>query len=330
MDRCGVARFRHLGFRVPDPTSPFTDRRLSVPHADLNDALKILSTPFNLTPRHWRGRAYGMEYIRLDEPDGGRFWITRMGWPRVPYLLPSQWYTNNLFAERGERLKNATASVYRVPTQVENKPPLDLIVKFARFAQDVPIWIDSQYEDKDRVESTGTIRFNSPFEEFGLVSELRRKRYEAGGVPIKTGRPLAIYSPSGTRPLWQLGRTKGRFRPYARDLTNQTQARTLEHAPDFFGLDINREYVLIYEWLKGIDCEQAFEAGLVSDEEMKRLTGRVIQEVRDDGFLILDNKPRHFILRQRKKTGELIRRADGELAYGLIDFELMVRAVPQT
>jgi len=266
-----------------------------------------------------------MEYIRLDEPDGGQFWITRMGWPRVPYLLPNQWYTDNLFAERGERLKNATATVYRVPTQVESKPALDLVVKFARFAQDVPIWIDSSYEDKDRVEAMGEIRFNSPFEEFGLVSELRRKRYEEGRVPIKTGRPLAIYSPSGTRPLWQLGRTKTRFRPYTRDLKNQTQKRTLEDNPSFFELDMNREYVLIYEWLKGIDCEQAFEMGLVTDEEMRRLTTRVIKEVREDGFIILDNKPRHFILRQRKKDNQLIRRDDGTLAYGLIDFELMVK-----
>ncbi len=316
-------------------------------HGDLPGALARRKTPFALTPRHWRGRAYGMQYIRLDEPAangdgdaGGRLWITRLGWPRLGYLLPDRWFTDGLYAQTGQRLTNATATVYRVPTTpaaadpaeasndavpASTRPPLDLVIKFARFAQDVPIWVTTGYADKDRILEMGDPRFNSPFEEFGRVSALRRKRYEDGGIPIHTGRPLAIYSPGGERPLWQLGRTKSRFRPYTADLKKNQPGAMLEDDPTFFELGLKREYVLIYEWLKGIDCEEAFERGLVSQREMEALTRRVTEELTANGFLVLDNKPRHFVLRQRGgglHDGELIRR-NGKLVYGLIDFELL-------
>ncbi len=98
----------------------------------------------------------------------------------------------------------------------------------------------------------------------------------------------------------------------------------LEDDPTFFELDLKREYVTIYEWLKGIDCEAAFEAGLVSEDEMKQMTARVTADLATNGFLVLDNKPRHYILRQRRRDGSLIRRGpDRALSYGLIDFELL-------
>ena len=50
---------------------------------------------------------------------------------------------------------------------------------------------------------------------------------------------------------------------------------------------------------------------------------RVIRELADKGFRVLDNKPGHVILR-RRRDGTLLQR-HGALAYVLVDFELLQR-----
>ncbi len=284
-----------------------------------DEAVSLLGVDFSLTPRHWRGRTHGLEYLRLDEPDGGVLWVTRLGWPRLCYLLPDRWYTDKLYAKKGERLTNATSTAYRVTSTPNDHAPMDLVVKFARFAQDVPIWITADKTDPAVVAAADGARFNSPFQEFGRVMQLRRKRYE-GGIPIKTGRPLAVYSPGQTRPAWQLGRNKSAFRAGVRDL--DAHDATAQHDPHFFDLQLDREYVLLYEWLKGLDAEQAMDAGLLTAQDLADMTDRVTAELTANGFLVVDNKPKHYILRQRRKDQSLIYR-HGQLAYALIDFELL-------
>jgi hypothetical protein len=75
--------------------------------------------------------------------------------------------------------------------------------------------------------------------------------------------------------------------------------------------------------VKGHDAQEMFERGLLSKAEMEQLTRRATREMEQKGFRVLDNKPRHIILREWPK-GQLLRR-HGELVYALIDFELLQR-----
>lgn len=84
-----------------------------------------------------------------------------------------------------------------------------------------------------------------------------------------------------------------------------------------------RQYVLVYEWLKGLDAELCFKQGLIDETTMAEMTTKSAAEMRAKGFLVLDHKPRHVILRPCR-GGKLLRR-DGELVYGIVDFELLQR-----
>jgi hypothetical protein len=82
--------------------------------------------------------------------------------------------------------------------------------------------------------------------------------------------------------------------------------------------------VVIYSWVRGADAHDYHARGLLDDSTMRQLTRRVRGELDAKGFLVLDHKPRHIILRQRP-DGTLLRDRTGELAYVLIDFELLQR-----
>jgi hypothetical protein len=137
---------------------------------------------------------------------------------------------------------------------------------------------------------------------------------------ILAQRPLAIYVPPEEFQLWQLGRDRSRFRTHSRLL-----AEDQETALKAIEFDIKRIYVLLYGWIKGADAEEFFTRGGIEERELSSLTERVIEELRSRGFRVLDNKPKHFILRNRKRDDAVMRRRDGDLVYGLVDFELLQR-----
>ena len=89
---------------------------------------------------------------------------------------------------------------------------------------------------------------------------------------------------------------------------------TLETAPASIGIASVRD---------GRDAQEMYELGLLGKAEMEKLTRRAAREMELKGFRVLDNKPRHCILREWKNGGLL--RRNGELVYALIDFELLQR-----
>ncbi len=89
--------------------------------------------------------------------------------------------------------------VYRLPTRpVEGHHPVDLVVKWSRVGEDVPLNTFTLYKNINA-------EFNSPFEEFALVEELRRGEYGPPDLSIHTQKPLAIYMPPERMQLWQTG-----------------------------------------------------------------------------------------------------------------------------
>src|SRR4029077_16552873 len=89
--------------------------------------------------------------------------------------------------------------------------------------------------------------FNSPFEEFALVMELRASSTGASRPHIFTKRPLAIYVPAGQLEPWQTGRLESKI---AAMLARHPEAQ----------LDMLRRYVLLYGWIKGLNAVQAVQA----------------------------------------------------------------------
>jgi hypothetical protein len=276
-------------------------------------------TPFRNTGDLPRLFAYGVPYVAQTFPDGGIMWYTRFGWPWREHLNPERWYARKQYVARGTRLTRGTGAVYRVAVPDDRGRAIDIVVKFSRFAQDVPLHITVTYPDAVPYDLIDNSRFNSPFFEFGQIKRIRER--SANGAPrIMTGRPLAIYSPPTRYRLWQLGRTQHRFNHYsymlARDQSSQPEDRRLTY-------DIQRQYITLFSWEKGEDAELAFIAGKLTDTELFEMTQQVQQLLESKGFLVLDNKPRHFIVRERKRDGKLMRR-NGQYCFSLVDFELLV------
>jgi hypothetical protein len=202
------------------------------------------------------------------------------------------------------------ASDFRVPVQsigCQTKPvngrSIDLVIKYCRVGEDVPI-------DTITLSQFSNAEFNSPYEEFALVMEMRHRRI---GPRMLTHRPLGIYVPPERLELWKTGRKEFRIAG--------KKARFMD-----IELDIFRQCVLIYQWIKGISADEAFKQ--MPNEErrriLKKLTERVRRDLEDCGYTVVDHKPAHIIVRPRK-DGTLLRKGDGSYAYALVDFELLIR-----
>jgi hypothetical protein len=273
---------------------------VSAPAADGAIQFKGHRLPPNATPM----RLLGVDYVHLPTRNGGDLYLTRLGLPFQEHLQLENWREDVWFEAKRERLLG-TSVVYRVPTRVVNGRSIDLVVKYCRVGEDVPL-------DTFTFEKFSHAEFNSPYEEFSLVMELREQR-SAGRV--FTHRPLAIYMPPERLELWQTGRSTHRIEH------KRAKFRDVE-------LDIFRHYVLIYQWVKGESADVALGQAIADPEqraeEMKRLTLKARAGLERNGFLVVDHKPAHLIVRWRR-DGTLLSRRGGDYAYALIDFELLQR-----
>jgi hypothetical protein len=290
---------------------------------DLNRLLPLADgIPFDRLPPGMTLRAFGVDYAHVRTPEGGDLYVTRAGWPFLRQLLPENWYTGGWYVEAGEKLPGSTGHVYRVPTRPADGMSIDIVVKFSRVGQEVPLEVATSFPDNVLPTDLADARFNSPMEEFGLVMEMRRGSFGPRNLRILSHRPLAIYTPPEYFELWQLGRSPGRFSAHKR-LLDEDQ----EKAETAIELDVRREYVLLFSWLKGHNAEEACTTGYLEESELAVMTRDVIQDLRLKGFRVLDNKPKHFIVRLDRRNGGVLRRRDGRIVYGLVDFELLQRTV---
>jgi hypothetical protein len=188
---------------------------------------------------------------------------------------------------------------------------LDLVVRFSRVGEDIPMDTPTLYQYPN-------VEFNSPFEEFGLVMQLRAAPSAAGGARIATKRPLAIWSPAECLQLWQTGRLESRI-----------AAKAARH-PEA-ELDILRQYILVYGWIKGLNAVQSVRVlgmtGAGGEAFLTAVTRRAVDDLGQHGFRMVDMKPEHIVLRFRP-DGSLLRR-DGHPAYALVDYELLERISEQ-
>ena len=281
---------------------------------------ELLHVAFDDLPPENKARAYGVDYARLCLVGGGELFLTRYGWGLSKRALPKAWFIDQKYQETGRRLEG-TGTVYQVPIVVPVGATKDVVVKFSRVAQDVPIFVDKPVADLVPRSVIDNACFNDPFEEFGLLTELRRGPFGPDRPPIMTKRPLAIYCPPREYKLWQLGRKEGLFAQHVARL-EADQKKNGTGVP--VKLHLKRDYILFFQWVKGLDATQLYNDGLLTAEDLETLFHRSNMALKANGFVVLDHKPRHLVLRPCKNGIELLAHGD-KLDYALIDFELLKR-----
>jgi len=290
-----------------------------------NEPLDRLSqTPFDDLPAEHKARAYGVDYARFVLAKGGELFFTRYGWGLANLTVPRAWFLDKRYRQAGRRLLGSTGTVYRVPVSAPHGATESLVIKFSRVAQDVPVFVDQSAADEAPWGMIDGATFNDPFEEFGMLMALRRGPFGPNRPRILTKKPLAIYSPPVRHALWQLGRKEDLFASHAARLAADQAAHGLGEPVK---LELLRDYILVFQWVKGADAEEMHSRGLVSESEMRSLYFRSSKELKANGFMVLDHKPRHLILRFRRRGAGLVRQ-HGLLTYALVDFELMKRTEP--
>lgn len=273
----------------------------------------FLSPRLNFPPRYRRMRGpgvislIGVDYLRLKTGDGGDLYLTRFGLPFREQLAPENWYAPDWFAVRRTRLPG-TSAIYKVPTRPVRGVSLNLVARFSRVGQEIPL-------DTLTLNENIHAEFNSPFEEFALVMELRAAGLGASRARILTKRPLAIYMPPEQLQHWQTGR-----------LESKMAAKRARH-PEA-ELDLLRQYILLYGWIEGLNAVQAIQAlgvtGRLAETFLAETTLHAIHDLEQLGFRMLDIKPEHLVLRIRP-DGSLLRRRTGNPSYALVDYELLER-----
>ena len=254
-------------------------------------------------------RIMGVNYVHLRTADEGDLYVTEHGVPFLDHLQPEMWYEEPWFSQHRERLQG-TSAVYRVKTMpVENHAmrDLDIVVKWSRVGQDIPL-------DTFTMNKAINAEFNTPFEEFSLVEELRWGRYGPRDLRIIMQKPLAIFAPPERMQLWQTGRSRERL------LEKVARHPGIE-------IDILRSYILIYAWLKGPNSVEAFASMPYEPHRQVQEREMLMQQCNEDlekkGFMVADNKPTHIILRMDQ--GKLKTQRDGKPLYGMVDYELLCR-----
>jgi hypothetical protein len=246
-------------------------------------------------------RLFGVDYQHLKLRGGDDLYVTQYGMSCIDNLLPENFWTDEAWFQNHSRRLRGTSTVYKVTTKEVAGRSKDIVIKWNRMGQDIPGSIDLKELN---------VEFNSPFEEFALVTEFRDINHESEGR-IFTHKPLAIYVPMTHIDLERLGRK-----------TYKMEAIISSH--NGIELDIFRNYAVIYEWIKGIDAVQAFEQKFISENDMARLTLQSEQEAKRKGFMVGDSKPHHIIVRPNK-DGKLARDRNGQILYAMVDFELLKR-----
>jgi hypothetical protein len=236
----------------------------------------------------------GVKYVHLRFLDGDELYLTAAGIPYLEMLVPDSVWTDKEYLPRHSERLRGTSTVYRI-TPKNSLLGKQIVLKWNRMGQDVP----------GETRLLFPSAFNSPFEEFQLVQELRQTALARSGR-LCPHKPLAIYIPHELSQPWQLGR-KDYLMPVHEDVS----------------LDKSRSYAVIYEWMRGRDLIEAQDEGLLNAEDVDRMTNQVDELLAEEGYVVADRKPQHIIVRRNRQGVRILR--SGQPLMGLIDFELLKR-----
>ncbi len=264
-------------------------------------------------------------YAHIKTSDGGDLYLTYYGLRYADLLRLENWHEKEWFESHRQRLPG-TGSVFRVPTKEVNGRRLQLVVRNSRVGEDVPVTTHTLAEFVNA-------EFNSPWEEFSLVMEMKANTFGPRNVrKVRTQRPLAIYVPPERLQLWQTGRSRDKI------------DRIIRRHPGI-SLDILRQYKLIYQWIEGLNVVEALaEIGVTGDElvhHLEAITRKATADLEIKGFVVADMKPSHIIIgeeaiRQMRELGDgseagrarqiaFLRHLVEQGDYSVVDYELLAR-----
>ena len=125
-------------------------------------------------------RILSVDYVHVKTAEKGDLYLTEYGVPFLRHLLPENWLTPQWFNAKRQRL-DGSGTVYRLPTKPvtgHTRPSIELAIKWSRVGQDVPL-------DTFTLNRNIDAEFNSPFEEFALVEELRQVTFARADCEFK-------------------------------------------------------------------------------------------------------------------------------------------------
>ena len=224
-------------------------------------------------------------YVHLKTVIGDDLYITDSGLPFLQELLPDNFARDREWFNAVKVPLPGSSSIFRVPLK-DNAG--DVVFKWNRMGTD-PMIPGSQTP------------FNSPFEEFSLITELQSRINGS----FKVQQPLAIYVPSERHTLETLQRRRSLM-----DFIGRTQSD--EH------IDMHRDYAVIFHWIEGEDLYEHVQAERLSLEEAKRKSEAVSKMMEDAGYAVTDHKMSHII---SKIPADKAAYED----FTVIDFELLHR-----
>lgn len=249
-----------------------------------------------------RTQILNVDYIHRKTENNADIFLTEFGLPLADVLTPENFLTDEAWFKANAVRLSGTSCLYKVRTKDVKGQYADIVLKWNRMGMAVPV--DTYMNELSNAE------FNSPFEEFSLVMDLRNA-VRCYDMHIALQKPLAIYVPHESVELWQSGREEYRM--------NYKIASHKEVA-----LDMNRSYAVIYQWIPGLDASHLCEQGVISTEEMTRLTVAMDDMLKSIGYLVRDRKPHHIILKPAEGGG-IAKDASGKPISALIDYELLAR-----
>jgi hypothetical protein len=278
-------------------------------------------------------KAFGVDYSHIKTSDGGDLWLTGYGRPLEKFLVPEAWHTDGWYY-KGSNAGSSTGSsrTYLVNTREVDGVSRRLVVRWSRFGEAIP-GIENMSERPDVMERYGvtyadinTAKFNNPFQEFGLVLQLRDSS-KRDGSRILTQKPLAIYSPPPRKQQSQ--QRQDSLVRFHQDIMDKDQSGVLEG--ERIRLENDRTYALLYERIEGENAVKALRALGYNDEGIMQLWSDVAKDLGERGFVIIDGKPDNLIVRvgvDSAGTRTLLRRND-KIVTGIIDYELLARRQPK-
>jgi len=142
-------------------------------------------------------KVFDVEYAHLSLSNDDDLYVTKYGIHCLENLKPHNHCKDTKWFDENSKKLSGTSSVFRVRTKKVNGKYKDIVIKWNRMGQDIP----GGYETEELMYAS----FNSPFEEFSLVMELREE-YENRKRQINIQKPLAIYVPSERVELSRTGR----------------------------------------------------------------------------------------------------------------------------
>jgi len=245
-----------------------------------------------------------ISYRHLTFENGDEMYITEQGSAIWQSLLPENFWTDKDWFRTHSERQSGSGSVYKIKTKPVDGNSVNIIMKWNRMGMDIP------GETGGDMSDLVNARFLSPFEEFQLLQELK-EGLQYSPFKFELQAPLAIYVPATRENYARLGRRK-----YLMDFIQK------QHGEDI-GIDIERNYAVIYQWIEGINIVRAHKEGFICKQDVYELTEQAADEMRDNGFVIADHKAEHLIV---KPIGtNVFREGNGNIAYGYVDYELLER-----